>query len=189
MVAYNMSIIFSCISLTMAFLALVISWRSYRLNHKAFEMSIKPFVTLEIIPDYKANLNLFVIQAKNDGFTCARDIKFKVLTNNALADRIGEIGFIQSGIPSLSPKQELYTFIFNANREKPLLDLSVDIQIEYLSQNDKRYADEYCLSLKHFREIQHFNTYEKRSATSLEKIAKTMGKVAENLDPKRAKNK
>lgn len=183
------------ISLGLSIIAIIISgysayvsFKSYTINRRSFENSIKPFILFEIVPDYQSHINIFILKVKNDGFTIARDISFKVINNNELSELVDDIGFVKTGISSLSPKQELSTFIFNAYKRenKDLFDLSVDIQITYTLLNNKKETIKQNLSLKHFKGIRHMNSSTemllKNTSKSIKDVATNVGKVARALE-------
>ncbi|OIN83956.1 hypothetical protein [Francisella sp. TX07-6608] len=184
----NWAIIISIISAIGAIASAIFAWKSYSINRKSFENSIKPFIILEIVPDYQSHINIFILKVKNDGFTIARDISFKVINNNELAELVGDIGFVKTGISNLSPKQELSTFIFKAYepQNEKLFDLSVDIKITYMLLNNRVETVKQNLSLKHFVGMKYMTSsiemLLKNTSKSVKDVAINVGKVARALE-------
>lgn len=183
------------ISLGLSIIAIIISgysayvsFKSYTINRKSFENSIKPFIILEIVPDYQSHINIFILKVKNDGFTIARDISFKVINNNELSELVDGMVFVKTGVSNLSPKQELSTFIFNAyeSQNEKLFGLSVDIEITYTLLNNRVETIKQNLSLKHFKGLEHMNSSTemllKNTSKSIKDVATNVGKVARALE-------
>ena len=64
----SISLGLSIIAIIVSGYSAYISFKSYTINRKSFENSIKPFIIFEIVPHYQSHINIFVVKVKNDGF-------------------------------------------------------------------------------------------------------------------------
>lgn len=116
----------------------------------------KPDISVFLENDIKSYfwINLIV---KNTGNSIAKNITFKISPEDYLylrTDKLSELGFIKSGIPTLATNQEIKTFFENLYENWDIVkEKNVHITVTFEDIYNKKYMREYIISFKMYDKV------------------------------------
>lgn len=184
-----LNVVFAAIVTTATVVYSILTWKLVTETRRMRKAQTDARVSISLSVSEKW-VNLIDLVVRNEGVGPAFDIKFAVNVFNReefdkkLLQTIDKLGFLQKGIPYLSPGQEVHSFLTSMtdNYEKKR-EAVIEVIIVYRTSSGDTATERYILDFSIFEGLRRLGTPPLHSiAASLEKIEKNIGNLSSGFN-------